>query len=303
MRKTLSAWRRDVLRAHVDVARQAEQRAGRRGRDAVLAGAGLGDDARLAHALREQRLAERVVDLVRAGVVEVFALEVDRAPPAARAARRGRAARAGRRSRAGASPSSARKAGSARSLPAALELVERGHQRLRHVAAAVGAVVGAGSHPARQIAVNGLSTVICAPPRRRARRRARCSWSLMPGAASRLRAASTAQGRTASTAAADVAGREAARRASRGPRALGRALPVLRARRRAMGGRRPRRPALPSRRSTASRPRWPSSALVELDEIGARVVRRSPTKTATGEHRLRDGEDTGRSAARAYRRG
>jgi hypothetical protein len=44
----------------------------------VLAGAGLGDDARLAHALGEQRLAERVVDLVRAGVVEVLALEVER---------------------------------------------------------------------------------------------------------------------------------------------------------------------------------------------------------------------------------
>ncbi len=36
----------------------------------MLAGAGLGDDAGLAHALDEQCLAERVVDLVRAGVVE-----------------------------------------------------------------------------------------------------------------------------------------------------------------------------------------------------------------------------------------
>ncbi len=40
-------------------------------------GAGFGDDALLAHAPREQRLAERVVDLVRAGVEQVFALEVD----------------------------------------------------------------------------------------------------------------------------------------------------------------------------------------------------------------------------------
>ena len=41
-----------VLGAHVDVALEAEQRAGRRRRDAVLPGAGLGDDAPLAHALR-----------------------------------------------------------------------------------------------------------------------------------------------------------------------------------------------------------------------------------------------------------
>jgi hypothetical protein len=43
----------------------------------VLAGTGLGDHALLAHALGEQRLADGVVHLVRAGVVEVFALEVD----------------------------------------------------------------------------------------------------------------------------------------------------------------------------------------------------------------------------------
>ena len=67
----------DVLRAHVDDALHAEARGDRRGRDAVLAGAGLGDDARLAQALREQRLADAVVDLVRAGVVQVLALEVD----------------------------------------------------------------------------------------------------------------------------------------------------------------------------------------------------------------------------------
>ena len=69
-----------VLGAHVDDALEPEQRARGRGRDAVLAGAGLGDDARLAHALGEQALAERVVDLVRAGVQQVLALEVDRVP-------------------------------------------------------------------------------------------------------------------------------------------------------------------------------------------------------------------------------
>ena len=44
------------------------------------AGAGLGDDALLAHAFGQQDLADAVVDLVRAGVVQVFALEVDLRP-------------------------------------------------------------------------------------------------------------------------------------------------------------------------------------------------------------------------------
>ena len=67
----------DVDRAHVDDAGQAEPRAGGRGRDAMLAGARLGDDARLAHPPREQDLADHVVDLVRAGVIELVALEID----------------------------------------------------------------------------------------------------------------------------------------------------------------------------------------------------------------------------------
>ena len=66
----------DVLRAHVHDARQPEQRARGGGRDAVLAGAGLGDDPRLAEPARQQRLAEGVVDLVGAGVGEVLALQV-----------------------------------------------------------------------------------------------------------------------------------------------------------------------------------------------------------------------------------
>ena len=82
MRNTFSACRAHVLGAHVDDAFEPEQRARGGARHAVLAGAGLGDDARLAHALGEQRLAERVVDLVRAGVREVFALEEDAAAAA-----------------------------------------------------------------------------------------------------------------------------------------------------------------------------------------------------------------------------
>jgi hypothetical protein len=63
-----------VLGAHVDDALQVEQRARRGRRDAVLARPGLGDHAWLAHAAGEQRLPQGVVDLVRAGVGEVFAL-------------------------------------------------------------------------------------------------------------------------------------------------------------------------------------------------------------------------------------
>ena len=43
----------------------------------MLASARLGDDARLAHALGELDLAQAVVDLVAAGVIELVALEVD----------------------------------------------------------------------------------------------------------------------------------------------------------------------------------------------------------------------------------
>ena len=54
----------DVDRTHVHEALQPEQ--GRRGGsgDAVLAGAGLGDQAPLAHALCKKRLTDDVVDLV-----------------------------------------------------------------------------------------------------------------------------------------------------------------------------------------------------------------------------------------------
>ncbi len=77
MLNTLGSLAADVLLAHVDDALQAESGTGRGRGDAVLPGPGLGDHPPLAHPQREQRLAERIVDLVRAGVVQVFALQVD----------------------------------------------------------------------------------------------------------------------------------------------------------------------------------------------------------------------------------
>ena len=63
--------------AHVDRALQAEQRGGRGRGHAVLTGAGLRDHPALAHPPGQQGLAQHVVDLVRAGVVEVLPLEQD----------------------------------------------------------------------------------------------------------------------------------------------------------------------------------------------------------------------------------
>jgi len=70
----------DVLAAHVNHAFESEARRHGGGGYTVLAGAGLGDHPRLAHAAGQQGLAHRIVHLVRAGVVEVFALEVDLRP-------------------------------------------------------------------------------------------------------------------------------------------------------------------------------------------------------------------------------
>ena len=144
----------DVLGAHVDDAREVEQRAGRRGRHAVLAGAGLGDHPGLAEPPREQRLAEGVVDLVRPGVGEVLALEVE--PEVRDAGSAGAATGETRRlvahglGQAIGTVQRRRAAGEMRQQVAQLgpedrvvpervvgdlELLERGHQRLRDVAA------------------------------------------------------------------------------------------------------------------------------------------------------------------------
>ena len=64
--------------AHVNRAIESEQRRSGRGRNSVLAGAGLGDDTGLSHPAGQQCLAQHIVDLVRAGVVQILALQHDR---------------------------------------------------------------------------------------------------------------------------------------------------------------------------------------------------------------------------------
>ena len=133
--------------AHVDDALEAEQRAGGGGGDAVLTGAGLGDDPRLAHPLGEQRLTEHVVDLVRAGVVEVLALEQD--PRAAGVLGRAASPRSAGDGPAGVVAQQPVELGDGtRGSPRGLgvlrvELVERGDQRLGDEPAAVSAEVAA----------------------------------------------------------------------------------------------------------------------------------------------------------------
>ena len=148
----------DVLRAHVHDARQVEQGAGRRRRDPMLAGTGLRDDPGLAQTPREQRLTEGVVDLVRPRVGQVLALEVeaqvrdpgtspsggpggvtcqpDRLGPdglseAVGAVEGGRTTREMRQQVAQLGPEHRVLA---EGVIGGLELFERGHQRLRHVA-------------------------------------------------------------------------------------------------------------------------------------------------------------------------
>ena len=67
----------DVGGAHVDHAFQPQPGGDGGAGHPVLARAGLGDDPLLAHPAGQQRLADGVVDLVRAGVVQVLALEQD----------------------------------------------------------------------------------------------------------------------------------------------------------------------------------------------------------------------------------
>src|SRR5262249_13729805 len=155
----------------------------------------------LPHPLGQQRLAERVVDLVRAGVVEVLALQVDRT-----AGSFGQAPRQVQRRRAAdVVAQQSAELGlegwiGARLEPRLLELRQRRHQRLRHVLAAVrpeamlddahtarssSASAAASSSPASWTAIANLRSF---------------PWSFTPGPDSTPLATSTANGRTAAIA-------------------------------------------------------------------------------------------------------
>src|SRR5262249_21996783 len=181
----------DVLAAHVDGALKAEKGTGGRCCDTVLARPRLGDHPALPHAPREQRLADRVVDLVRTGVSEVLALQIDAAANSLGEAL-GRVER--RRP-----PDEVAQQGGQLGLeaivlpglgPGGAELVERRNQRLGDEAAAVGAeaLLDRGAH------CEG-TWVGCSTPAA-SRKASTLAWSLRPGSASTPLTTSTPKGLT-----------------------------------------------------------------------------------------------------------
>jgi hypothetical protein len=157
-----------VLLAHVDDALESVAGGGGGGGDAVLARAGLGDHTALAHPPRQQRLTDGVVDLVRAGVVEVLALEEDAgaAEPAGQVLGEGE--------RAGAAHVLAQVAiegveeaavGSATGVGLG-QLVERGDERFGDVAAAIGAEPSSGVGSAEHGHLLGAGRGMLRPARR-----------------------------------------------------------------------------------------------------------------------------------------
>ncbi len=129
-----------VLGTHVDDALEPEARAHRCGRDTVLSRSRLGDDAPLAEARRKQDLPQRVVDLVRAGVVQVLALEHDAAAPRCETLGLVQRRRAPDVVLAERVELVAKGRVGSCVRPSPVELVERRDQRLGDVAAAIGAV-------------------------------------------------------------------------------------------------------------------------------------------------------------------
>ncbi len=147
----------DVFRAHEDLALEPEAGGDGGGGDAVLAGAGLGDDAFLAHAAGEEALADDVVDLVRAGVGAVLALE-----PEARAAELGGEAFGAveRRGPAGVVAQHGAELGHEsgvvlRRFPRGFDVEQRGHEGFADEAAAVGAEVAGGIRIATNQFIHG----------------------------------------------------------------------------------------------------------------------------------------------------
>src|SRR4029453_4905727 len=226
--------------AHVDDALEAEASADGRGGDSVLAGAGLGDDPLLAEPLGEERLAERVVQLVRARVEEILALQVEALArgKALGERERCRPARVGREqcvklfAEGGIVP---------HLVPGHGQLVERRDQRLCPVAPAVLAV-DADAHE-RTASTKALIR----------------SWSLIPGESSSCELASTAHGRTTSIASRTFSGASRPARTMRPSSAEARAwcsgssCSHGRSSTCATGS--------SPRRRMASRPRWPFSRL------------------------------------------
>src|SRR6185437_5934084 len=187
----------DVLLAHVDVAVEAEPRAHRGAGHAVLPGAGLGYDPPLAQPLGQQRLPDRVVDLVRAGVVQVLALQVDAGAVRVLlqplgAVERGRPPHVVARQPVEALVECRIRPGR---VPGRQQLVQRSHYGLGHEAAAEVSEAAAGVGHGAHVASFAL----------RMKRRMR-SGSLMPGELSTPRAVSTAHGRAVRTASATLSG-------------------------------------------------------------------------------------------------
>ena len=182
---------RDVHAPHVDLAFEAEESGRGGGGHAMLARPRLRDDPALAHALREESLAEHVVDLVRAGVAEVFALEIDPGAAAVigqplREVERSGTARIGGEELAQAAP----EARVLHRLPVRLlQLDERLHERLGDIASAEPAEM-----PGRvgQVRGRGIPGRHADTDRAAARKRRTLSGSLMPGRASTPETTSTA---------------------------------------------------------------------------------------------------------------
>src|SRR6476661_3606979 len=185
----------DVLGAHVDGALEAEERAGRCRRYAMLPGAGLGDHAALAHPARQQRLADGVVDLVRPGVGEVLALEVDTAANSLREAL-GEIER--RRTADEVAEEDGKLGPEALVLPRlgrrGAELIERRDQGLGDESATVvtETLLHRLAHP--EAALDGISMPAAS------RNASTLAWSFRPGSASTPLTTSTAKGLTSSTA-------------------------------------------------------------------------------------------------------
>src|SRR5262249_40010101 len=126
--------------AHVDDTFEAEMRGDGCRSDTVLARAGFRDDARLAHAHGEESLADGVIDFVRAGVQQVFALKIYTRAAEMRSQTRCELQRRWPASEIPEQILEARlkRCVGLRLFVGVLQLEERHHECFRHIAAAVG---------------------------------------------------------------------------------------------------------------------------------------------------------------------